>query len=167
LVYFYRSDTASVYFVIIAIDLGHVPLIAYFLSIDSNMLKIRTVPSLDGILYAMSDEKSLSLLSMIANEFDKGADKDSLLEKIDLTRKQFYLRISSLLSTGLINRILGRYCITSFGKINYELQLLLGTAVDIHVTALKIEEPPLSSGTYISDMTDVTHETPMIAQQIS
>jgi len=145
-----------------AIDLGHVPLIAYFLFIDSNMLKIRTVPSLDGILYAMSDEKSLSLLNMIANEFDKGAEKDSLLEKVDLTRKQFYLRISALLSTGLINRILGRYCITSFGKINYEIQLLLGMAVDIHVAALKTEKPPLSSDTCISDMTDVTHETPMM-----
>ncbi|MGB8450301.1 MAG: hypothetical protein WCE25_11325 [Nitrososphaeraceae archaeon] len=131
------------------------------------MLKIRTVPSLDSILHAVSDENSLSLLKMIANESDKGADKDSLLEKIHLTRKQFYLRVSSLLSTGLINRILGRYCITSFGKINYEIQLLLGMAVDIHVAALKIEEPPLSSDTYISDMADVTHETPMIAQQIS
>ena len=131
------------------------------------MLKIRTVPSLDSILHAVCNENSLSLLKMIANKSDKGADKDSLLEKIDLTRKQFYLRISWLLSTGLINRIFGRYCITPFGKINYEIQLLLGTAVDIHVAALKIEKPPLSSDTYISDMTDVTHETPMIAQQIS
>ena len=120
------------------------------------------MPSLGSILHAVSDEKSLSLLNMIANEFDKGADKDSLLEKINLTRKQFYLRISLLLSTGLINRILGRYCITSFGKINYEIQLLLGMAVDIHVAALKTEKPPLSSDTYISDMTDVTHETPMM-----
>jgi hypothetical protein len=125
------------------------------------------MPSLGSILHTVSDEKSLILLDMIANEFDKGADKDSLLEKIDLTRKQFYLRISSLRSTGLISRILGRYCITSFGKINYELQLLLGMAVDIHVEALKIEEPPVSSDIYISDMTDVMHETPMIAQQIS
>ena len=145
MVYFYRSDTASVYFVIIAIDLGHVPLIAYFLSIDSNMLKIRTVPSLDGILYAMSDEKSLSLFSMIANKFDKGADKDSLLKKIDLTCKQFYSRISWLLRTGLINRTLGHYCITSFGKINYEIQLLLETAVDTHIATSKTEEMPLSS----------------------
>jgi hypothetical protein len=76
---------------------------------------------------------------MIANEFDKGTDKDSLLEKIDLTRKQFYLRISSLLNTGLINRILGRYCITSFGKINYEIQLLLGMAVDIHIAHRKLK----------------------------
>ena len=120
-------------------------------------------------MHAVSDEKSLSLLNMIANEFDKGADKDSLLEKIDLTRKQFYSRISSLLSTGLINRKLGRYCITSLGKINYEIQLLLGMEVDIHLAALKFEEPPLASDTYISDMTEVTHETPypMITQQIS
>ena len=150
-----------------AIDLGHVPLIAYFLSIDSNMLKIRTVPSLDGILYAMSDEKSLSLLSMIAKESDKGADKDSLLEKVDLTCKQFYLHISSLLSTGLVNRILGRYCITSFGKINYEIQLLLGMAVDKHISASKIEKIPLSSRSNTSDTTDAKHGNAMIVQPIS
>ena len=131
------------------------------------MLKIRTVPSLGNILYAVSDEKSLSLLNMIANEFDEGADKDSLLEKIDLTRKQFYLRISSLLSTGLINRILGRYCITSFGKINYEIQLLLGLAVDMHIAESKIEEIPLSSRSNISDSTDATHGKAMTARSIS
>jgi hypothetical protein len=131
------------------------------------MLEIRTLPSLDSILHAVSDEKSLILLKMIANEFDEGADKDSLLEKIDLTRKQFYLRISSLLSTGLINRILGRYCITSFGKINYEIQLLLGMAVDIHISASKIEDIPLSSQSNISDATDATHGNTMIGQRIS
>jgi hypothetical protein len=131
------------------------------------MLEIRTLPSLDSILHAVSDKKSLILLKMIANEFDEGADKDSLLEKINLTRKQFYLRISSLLSTGLINRILGRYCITSFGKINYEIQLLLGMAVDIHISASKIEDIPLSSQSNISDATDATHGNTMIGQRIS
>ena len=131
------------------------------------MLEIRTLPSLDSILHAVSDEKSLILLKMIANEFDEGADKDSLLEKINLTRKQFYLHISSLLSTGLINRILGRYCITSFGKINYEIQLLLGMAVDIHISASKIEDIPLSSQSNISDATDATHGNTMIGQRIS
>ena len=150
-----------------AIDLGHVPLIAYFLSIDSSMLKIRSVPSLDGILYAMSDEKSLSLLNMIANEFDIGAEKDSLLEKVDLTRKQFYLRISALLSTGLINRILGRYCITSFGKINYEIQLLLRVAVDKQMSTSKIEKIPLSSQSNTFVTTDATHGNAMIVRPIS
>jgi hypothetical protein len=117
-----------------------------------------------AILYAMSDEKSLSLLSMIAKEFDKGADKDSLLEKVDLTRKQFYLGISSLLSTGLFNRILGRYCITSFGKINYEIQLLLGMAVDKQMSASKIEKIPLSSRSNTFDTTDATHGNAMIVR---
>ena len=125
------------------------------------------MPSLGSILHAVSDEKSLILLKMIANEFDEGADKDSLLEKINLTRKQFYLRVSSLLSAGLINRILGRYCITSFGKINYEIQLLLGMAVDIHISASKIEDIPLSSQSNISDATDATHGNTMIGQRIS
>jgi len=109
------------------------------------MLKIRNIPSLASVLHAMSDEKSLSLLNMIVNEFDKGTDKVSLLKKIDLTRKQFYSRISWLLRTGLINRKLGHYYITSFGKINCEIQLLLGTAVDTHIVASKTEEMPLSS----------------------
>ena len=116
------------------------------------------------MLYAMSDERSLSLLSMIANEFDKGADKDSLLEKVDLTRKQ---RISSLLSTGLINRILGRYCITSFGKINYEIQLLLRMAVDKQMSASKIEKITLSSRSNTFDTTDATHGNVMIVRPIS
>lgn len=38
--------------------------------------------------------KSLSVLKMNTNKFDEGADKDLLLEKINLTRKQFYLHIS-------------------------------------------------------------------------
>ena len=109
------------------------------------MLKIRTMPSLASVLHAVSDEKSLSPLNMIANEFDEGTDKDFLLKKIDLTRKQFYSRISWLLRTGLINRTLGHYCITSFGKINCEIQLLLGTAIDTHIAASKTEETPLSS----------------------
>jgi len=37
------------------------------------MLKIRIIPSFASVLHAMSDEKSLRLLNMIANEFDKGA----------------------------------------------------------------------------------------------
>lgn len=145
-----------------AIDLGHVPLTAYFLSIDSNMLKIRTVPSLDGILYAMSDEKSLSLLNMIANDRQRFTST-----KVDLTHTQFYLLISSLLSTGLINRILGRYCITSFGKINYEIQLLLGTAVDKQMSASKIEKIPLSSRSNTFDTTDATNGNAMIVRPIS
>ena len=104
---------------------------------------------------------------MIANEFDKGADKDSLLEKVDLTRKQFYLRISSLLSTGLINRILGRYCITSFGKINYEIQLLLRVAVDKQMSASKIEKIPLSSRSNTFVTTDATRGNAMIVRPIS
>ena len=46
------------------------------------MPKIRNIPSLASVLHAMTDEKSLSLLNMIANEFDKGTDKVSLLKKL-------------------------------------------------------------------------------------
>ena len=94
------------------------------------MLKIHSVPCLNNVLQTISDDKSLTLFNMIAIECDKGVDKYSLLEKISLTRKQFYLRISSLLKTGLINRVLGRYCVSSFGKTIYEIQLLFVTAVD-------------------------------------
>jgi hypothetical protein len=49
--------------------------------------KILTIPTLDSLLHAMADDEALILLNMIATEFDEGADKYSLLEKIRLTRK--------------------------------------------------------------------------------
>ena len=67
------------------------------------------------------------LFNNIANA---GGDTDILIRRLDLTRKQYYSRISALLKTGLISRKNRQYNLTSFGKIVYDAQLMIGRAAN-------------------------------------
>jgi predicted transcriptional regulator len=49
--------------------------------------------------------------------------------QLKLTKKQYYSRISHLIKAGLVKRRNGRYFVTAFGKVGYNAQKLLGTAV--------------------------------------
>ena len=73
-------------------------------------------PSLGYILGKTSDEKSIALFDNIAN-----ADgyKSKSLVKGDMTAKQYYSRITGLMSAGLIKRYKGRYSLTLLGMIVY------------------------------------------------
>ena len=82
---------------------------------------------LADILKAIADDKSLVLFNTIANA---GGDSDILIRRLDLTRKQYYSRISALSKTGLISRKNRRYHLTSFGKIVYDAQLMIGRAAN-------------------------------------
>src|ERR1700680_2138933 len=82
---------------------------------------------LADILKAIADDKSLVLFNTIANA---GGDSDILIRRLDLTRKQYYARISALLKTGLISRKNRQYNLTSFGKIVYDAQLMIGRAAN-------------------------------------
>jgi len=82
---------------------------------------------LSDILKAIADDKSLVLFNTIANA---GGGSDILIRRLDLTRKQYYSRISALSKTGLISRKNRRYHLTSFGKIVYDAQLMIGRAAN-------------------------------------
>jgi len=56
-------------------------------------------------------------------------DSTILISSLNLTRKQYYSRISDLINVGLIIRKNGNYFLTSFGKVVYEAQELIGNAV--------------------------------------
>ena len=43
------------------------------------------------------------------------------LSKIGLTRKQFYTKLNELITRGIIKREKGKYYLTTFGKIVYDL----------------------------------------------
>jgi hypothetical protein len=57
---------------------------------------------------------------------------------VDLSRKQYYARLSKLIKAGLVKRVNGRYSLTFFGIVIYDVQLELRSAVDSH---LKTNEP--------------------------
>jgi hypothetical protein len=58
------------------------------------------------------------------------AGTDILIRKSGLTRRQYYSRLSSLTKAGLISKQNGKYFLTSFGKVVYDTQKLIGKAKD-------------------------------------
>ena len=82
--------------------------------------------SVSDSLSAISNDRSLVLFNTIAlaNE-----DSSILISKLELTRKQYYSRMSELTKAGLIRRMNGRYFLTSFGRIVYDAQELIGNAI--------------------------------------
>ena len=98
----------------------------YQRKVISDTEKQEGIPLAD-ILKAIADDKSLVLFNNIANA---GGNTDILIRRLDLTRKQYYARISALLKTGLISRKSRQYNLTSLGKIVYDAQLMIGRAAN-------------------------------------
>ena len=73
--------------------------------------------SVANILHTISDDKSLVLFNAIA--IDRS---DFLINKVNLTCKQYYSRMSNLIQSDLVSRKNNRYFLTSFGKIVYDAQ---------------------------------------------
>jgi predicted transcriptional regulator len=82
----------------------------------------------DNVLAAISDKQSLELFRYIA---DTNGDSDALRAKINLTRKQYYSRLSRMTKVGLVKRKNGKHFLTAFGKVVYDAQKTIEKAVDI------------------------------------
>ena len=75
------------------------------------------------ILNSIKDDKSLRIINWIAKGELSDIDDLSILLKI--SREENSLRMSKFVKTGIITRRQGKYMLTSFGKVIYELQLIL------------------------------------------
>ncbi len=91
------------------------------------MANSKIMVSVSDSLSAISNDKSLALFNAIALA---NMNSNILISKFQLTRKQYYSRISDLSNAGLIKRKKGRYLLTSFGHIVYKAQELIGHAVE-------------------------------------
>ena len=69
----------------------------------------------------ISDDRALALFKTIALA---KTNNDMLLMKMQLTSKQYYSRMSGLMKNGLVKRKNGRYALTAFGKVVYEIQVI-------------------------------------------
>ena len=83
--------------------------------------------SVVDVIKLMSDDKSLLIFNTIF--LASGDNSESLRAQLKLTKKQYYSRISRLIKAGFVKRQKGRYFVTAFGKVVYNAQKLLGTAV--------------------------------------
>jgi predicted transcriptional regulator len=89
--------------------------------------QVVTSPLISEVLDAIADDKALTMFNTLALSAGKS---DILISTLDLTRKQFYSKIDRLVKQGLITRRNGRYYPTTLGKVLYELQNILGIALN-------------------------------------
>lgn len=82
--------------------------------------------SVSDTLSAISDYRSLVLFNTIALA---SGDSSILISRLNLTRKQYYSRMSELTTAGLVRRMNGKYFVTSFGKVVYKAQELIDMGV--------------------------------------
>ena len=78
---------------------------------------LRALIELDKVMYALGDRKSLSIIKSIAKQ---PADTATLRSQLNLSRKQYYTRLSEMVEVGLIRKYRSNYTLTSFGKMVYD-----------------------------------------------
>lgn len=71
----------------------------------------------------------MNLFKVVASTTDNGN-----ITNVQLTRKQYYSRMSELMKTGLINRKKGKYFLTTFGKIVYDALLNIQLKIEYALT---------------------------------
>ena len=84
-------------------------------------------PEVSAIFRALSDDKSLTLFNTVALS---PVNSNLLTRNLNLTKKQYYSKIEQLSKQGLVARKDGKYYLTTMGKIIYELQNVVGIAVN-------------------------------------
>jgi len=79
----------------------------------------------EEIMKVAMNETTLKILNQIIdNNNNNNNDKDGntlSITKIGLTRKQFYTKLNELTTRGLVKKEKGKYYLTTFGKIVYDL----------------------------------------------
>jgi hypothetical protein len=101
-----------------------------------------TIPSITSILKKISDDKALILFNYIAVS---DGDRYIPLREMKLTTKQYYSRISGLLSVGLIRRHKGKYSLTLLGKVVYDSQMTIGKTLAYYWKLKAIESIEMSA----------------------
>ncbi len=86
--------------------------------------------SVADVLEAIYDKESLDLFRIVAHA--KLDTADILISKTELTRKQYYSRMSSMIKAGLIKRKKGKYTLTTLSKVVYDTQIKIENAVNCY-----------------------------------
>ena len=87
--------------------------------------------SVANVLRSISDKKSLELFRIVVlTNSQPDAAADVLITKTNLTRRQYYSRMSKLTKAGLIKRKNGIHNLTIFGKVVYNTQMKIENAVN-------------------------------------
>src|SRR5205823_12317472 len=75
-----------------------------------------------------TEYKSLLLFNIFV--FTLAINTAVVMNRLGLTRKQYYLRMNRLINAGLVMRKSSKYFLTSIGKVVYESHMLIGHAIE-------------------------------------
>src|SRR5437879_5332413 len=91
-----------------------------------------TSSTIQDILSAISDDRSLTILRMIAGEGNSGVESHIICRNIQLTHRKYYQRLAALIRNGLIIRKGGskKYILSSLGKVVYSSLLPIQYALN-------------------------------------
>ena len=82
---------------------------------------------------ALSNIRSLVLFETVAASYPPGLRSNDLNQNLQLTSKQLYSRISSLVDAGLVKKRSGRYFLTSYGRvIHASLNIMNKASLNYH-----------------------------------
>ena len=81
------------------------------------------------VLRIIADEKSMGLFRTIFSSGSGGIDSEDLQSKTNLTRKEYYTRLASMVKAGLVLKADGRYVLTAFGNVVYNSQLMVENGI--------------------------------------
>jgi len=110
--------------------------------------EVGSKPSLAGIIKLISDERTLLIFRTVC--LASGETGEELRAQLNLTKKQYYSRISGLTKVGLVNRRKGRHFVTTFGRLCYNAQRVLESAVRNHWRLKAVDS--LLEGQNLQDM---------------
>ena len=105
-------------------------------------MKASPTPTVTDVLKKISDDKTLTLFNSIAVSNEDGSIR---LREMNLSKKQYYSRLSGLMDAGLIRRRKGKYSHTLVGKIVYDAHLNIGKALSYYWKLKAIESIEMSS----------------------
>jgi predicted transcriptional regulator len=105
------------------------------------MLEMVVLHRVDNVLAAISDKESLQLFRYIAS---KNGDSDRLRTETNLTRKQYYSRLSRMTKAGLVRRKNGKHSLTAFGKVVYDAETTIEKAINSYWKLKAIDSLELS-----------------------
>jgi hypothetical protein len=96
---------------------------------DTNS-SIASSPSLSIVLKKLGDDRAFALFINIALSFDSGYQSSP--KESHLTAKEYYSRMSKLISNGLVQRLQGKYYVTSLGKVVYYACMMMNEALNYY-----------------------------------
>jgi predicted transcriptional regulator len=91
--------------------------------------RLKRAASRTEILEAISDAKSLELLSLIAKR--QGSKTKDLIAQVGISRREYYGRMSKFLNTDLIARRDGKWHLSKFGLVIYGVVTLLVEEINV------------------------------------